>query len=253
MSLDWRDAPRWLVGRASAARSDKPRGAAYCKPGGGLRLTKHVSVSVLEPGNRLLRRSGPEVIAIGVFIPMSVPVDGHPVAGPTSILEFPSLLNCPDHRCGSRRGQFTNVQIDARFHDTRFLDEVERDWITLELIGHVDKLVEIGFESWACLIRTDFSMADDMIAVARDSPSSANLIDQPGAGFVQRLGPRRIGSSFMLDDDRILVWIDIELQQSPGRGDDAARVPSSIALTDILMDLSVFPDAVVGGEPGLLV
>ncbi len=57
----------------------------------------------------------------------------------------------------------------------------------------------------------------------------------------------------MFNADRIPVWIDIELQQSPGRGDDTARVPSPIALADILMDLSVFPDSIVGRNPGLFI
>ena len=97
---------------------------------------------------------------------MGIAVDGHPVARPTLIREFPPLLDRSDHRCRRCGSQFANVQVGARFQDARFLDEVERSWITLELIGHVDKLIEIDVESWTGLIRADFSMADDMISVA---------------------------------------------------------------------------------------
>src|SRR6185312_6384937 len=205
-----------------------------------------MSISVSKSRNRPLGCSGPEVIIIGIPIPMGIPVNGHSVARPTFIGEFPPLLVRTDHRCCGGGGQFTNVQIDARVHNARFLDEIERVWITLELIGQVGERIEIDFESRTRLIRADFSMADDMIAVAADGPASANLIDQPSAGVVQRIGPDRLGPSFMFNTDRIPICIDIELKQSPSRRDDPAGVPSPIALADILMDLSAFPDPIVG-------
>lgn len=62
---------------------------------------------------------------------------------------------------------FTDVEVDASLYDTRFLHKVKRRRTLMDVLGHVDELVEIHLQTRARLVRANLAMADDMIAIAR--------------------------------------------------------------------------------------
>jgi len=82
----------------------------------------------------------------------------------------------------------------------------------MDVLGHVDELVEIHLQTRARLVRANLAMADDMIAIARDRPSSANGLNQTGTGLVQRVGPGAVFCPFVLNSDRIPIGVYVGLQ-----------------------------------------
>lgn len=115
---------------------------------------------------------------------MGIAVDGESITRPALIRQLPSAFDRADK--GSCRGRsfFTDVEVDASLYDTRFLHKVKRGRTLVAVTGHVDELVEIHLRTRTRFVGTDFTVVDDMIAIAGDRPSSANGFNQAGAGLV---------------------------------------------------------------------
>lgn len=167
---------------------------------------------LLESRDRPVGRAGPEIITIGIFVPMGVAVHGESIACPTLISESLSLRNRACDRGCRRRCLLPNIHVNASLHDTGFLHKIKRRRTLVNSHGHVDQLIELDLESGACLVGANLAVSDNVITIAGDRPPPANLIDQPGARFVHRIRPGCILSSFMFDANCVPIGIDICFQ-----------------------------------------
>lgn len=77
---------------------------------------------------------------------MGIAVDGESITRPALIRQFPSALDRADKGSRGGRSFFADVDVDASLYDTRFFHKIKCGRTLVDVIGHVDELVEIHLQ-----------------------------------------------------------------------------------------------------------